>query len=181
MLTVDDVSKCNARYVAHYNYGQDDHGAWQGGYLYQVVEEPRLQFLDRTDRRCREWRLDGELMGDGEAGMRVAVAGLQRPPEIGEREADALRLVPQAWEPLRAVRDRIAAALFAAAAPPVPIQHLDVLQASLNEPQIKAYDIINKLAMKGLIEIGKQYRDLDRSTNPNSWEPTVRLRKAKPT
>lgn len=182
MWTVDDIAKCTARYIVHINYGQDDRGVWHGGYLYQIVEEPRLQFLDATNARFREWRLDGAVMGQNLPGLTLALAGLARPPSIDEHEAAAHRLTPDAWEDMREVRNRVATALFSEGRATAPIGQFDVLNtpATLSEPQVRAYAAMNSLAMKGLVEIGKHYRDLDRSTDPNSWYPTVRRRKAKP-
>jgi hypothetical protein len=167
MLTIDTICNCRARCIG-LNYGADDRGVIPDGHVYQIVEEHRIQFVDKSSSSKREWRLDGRAMGEDMEGLNLALAGLAQPPEIGSSEALALQLVPDRWEPLRSVRDRVAFAMT--------YGRTLAVQDTIKEVQMRAYFALSSLDAKGLVEIGRKFRDLDRSTNPNSWYPTVRRR-----
>lgn len=136
-ITVALLAGTHLRTTAHLNGGRE----WFG-YLFQCIEYPRLQRLDRYYRKDRNvvsvWKVDGQEVESLDA----AAEALNVPPILTPEEAVALALVPDEFTNLRQVENLIAGC-----------ERLDGIRTS--GAIADAITLLHALRNKGAVELGK--------------------------
>jgi hypothetical protein len=168
MVDVSDLMNAIYRQSAHYNMGRSGYG-----YGYECEKYPRVMFIDRTFRPCKEhpdgattrtWYIDGAEV----ASIEAAAEALQKPPMLSDDERRVLALLPDTFEPLRRVEDDLAG---------VERPSGGIMP---DTPHSRVLGWLHSLRAKGMIEYGKQPDRSDGQSWSDSvpehmrWSPTVR-------
>lgn len=169
MIAASDLLGAMFQQTAHYNMGRSGYG-----YGWECESYPRVMFIDRTFRPCKEhpdgattrtWYVDGAEVASVEAAAEV----LQKPPVLTEDEARVLELVPFDFTCLRGLEDDLAGT-----------ERDQGAVIKWDSPHSRVMGWMHGLHSKGMIEYGRQPGRSDGKPWSDivpehlRWSPTVR-------
>lgn len=155
-----DLDKTTWRYTAHFNMGYEDaneddtkerrHKGYR--YRHECKQYPRLHYIDShytiPDKWQRDWYVDGDLVGSGDAGMAAAIEALGKPVVLTLAEFLVLSRIPHG---VKIDCGNYLAVIIGRPAnvPPDKYGHVNELDDPLF---LKVWGAVNYLRFKGMVK-----------------------------